>query len=456
MFGWRRKNDGFEWREYVRTTIKIRRDERAKKIDEIKEAAAEGAKAAGRQGVTAGRIGLAALGRGAVWFARRLGWWLRQGVLAAAAGARFAVAAGAAMMKRMAGGLRAGASGGWRLRLPAAPRLTAHGKIAMMFGGLALLALLSAGLQYRETGADWSAMLAALVGFILFGLALAPWLRKGWHSARSGLAGGGFRVRLPNVPIRMPPPKWSLAASLGVIVAGGMLWGWQSGGFKAASATVVSSIASLPTGSVSTKPVPASLSGRARAVTGDTLRLNGRLVRLAGMEAPELSQICRDRRNRAWRCGQRSRNTLQILVRRAEVSCSNVSAIAGGRLEATCRVGDGDVASAMVEKGYAFAEGLFFKTYASAEAKAREARLGIWQGDAQRPADFRAKRWERASQSAPDGCPIKGRVVRKAKVYVLPWAANYGQVRVRASRGERWFCSESEAIAAGFRPSSTG
>ena len=61
MFGWRRKSDGFEWQKYVRTTIKLRREDRAKKIDEIKQAAASGAMAAGRQSVSVGRSSISAL-----------------------------------------------------------------------------------------------------------------------------------------------------------------------------------------------------------------------------------------------------------------------------------------------------------------------------------------------------------------------------------------------------------
>ena len=55
MFGWRRKGDGFEWHKYVRTTIKLRREDRRRKLDEIKVAAASNAAQAGRAGVDAGR-----------------------------------------------------------------------------------------------------------------------------------------------------------------------------------------------------------------------------------------------------------------------------------------------------------------------------------------------------------------------------------------------------------------
>jgi hypothetical protein len=35
MFGWRKRNDGFEWREYVRTTILVRRRNRRDRVGEV-------------------------------------------------------------------------------------------------------------------------------------------------------------------------------------------------------------------------------------------------------------------------------------------------------------------------------------------------------------------------------------------------------------------------------------
>jgi hypothetical protein len=45
---WRKKQDGFEWREYVRTTILVRRNERRQKVEDAKQAAIFGVKQAGR------------------------------------------------------------------------------------------------------------------------------------------------------------------------------------------------------------------------------------------------------------------------------------------------------------------------------------------------------------------------------------------------------------------------
>ena len=82
MFGWRRRNDGFEWHKYVRTTIKLRREDRKKRIEDIKEAAAAGVVDAGKASASAGRSMLHTL-----WS------WLVTGVRAAGAGLAKAPAA---------------------------------------------------------------------------------------------------------------------------------------------------------------------------------------------------------------------------------------------------------------------------------------------------------------------------------------------------------------------------
>lgn len=56
--------------------------------------------------------------------------------------------------------------------------------------------------------------------------------------------------------------------------------------------------------------------------------------------------------------------------------------------------------------------------------------------------------------TASDGKPIKGNINRKGeKIYHIPGASKYDATKIDESKGERWFCSEDEAIAAGWRAS---
>jgi hypothetical protein len=120
-------------------------------------------------------------------------------------------------------------------------------------------------------------------------------------------------------------------------------------------------------------------------------------------------------------------------------------------------VGDKDLGAELVRQGYVFADGSILARYAGQEREARAAKAGLWAGgEAERPAAFRAKVWEEARRRSPEGCPIKGQVSGGSRYYVLPWAPDYERLRVQRGRGERWFCSEQEAVSAGFRAAQRG
>ena len=53
-----------------------------------------------------------------------------------------------------------------------------------------------------------------------------------------------------------------------------------------------------------------------------------------------------------------------------------------------------------------------------------------------------------------DNCTIKGNVnTQGERIYHVPGDKYYEETRISASHGERWFCSEQEARAAGWRRS---
>ncbi|PBC23666.1 hypothetical protein CK226_10020 [Mesorhizobium sp. WSM4311] len=50
-------------------------------------------------------------------------------------------------------------------------------------------------------------------------------------------------------------------------------------------------------------------------------------------------------------------------------------------------------------------------------------------------------------------CNIKGNISYNTgeKIYHVPGQEYYSETRISMLKGERWFCSEAEAIAAGWR-----
>jgi hypothetical protein len=64
-----------------------------------------------------------------------------------------------------------------------------------------------------------------------------------------------------------------------------------------------------------------------------------------------------------------------------------------------------------------------------------------------------ADRWERAAETPPAGCPIKGNIGAEGeRIYHTPWSPWYARTKIDEDKGERWFCDEAEAIEAGWRP----
>ena len=204
------------------------------------------------------------------------------------------------------------------------------------------------------------------------------------------------------------------------------------------------------------------LLGVARAGDSDSLTVGDTSVRLFGIDAPEFNQVC-TRGGEQWACGAEAADRLSRLVTGKELQCHGVGTDQHGRVLAQCFVGTTDVNRAMVASGYAVAFRRYSHDYVVAEETAKAAKLGLWSGTFEMPAEHRASTRpaakaprvrEAVSRRAPaaghkGGCTIKGNHSRKGEwSYHLPGMPYYEQ-----TRPEDIFCSEAEARAAGYRRS---
>ena len=129
----------------------------------------------------------------------------------------------------------------------------------------------------------------------------------------------------------------------------------------------------------------------AEVLDGDTLVVAGKRVRLFGIDAPELDQLC-IRDGRTWPCGREAKEALQAIVQRERVDCY-VQEINDryGRVIAHCKVGSGDIAAQMVSRGMATAYRHFSDQYVGEEETARREHRGLWAGRFERPEDWRRR-----------------------------------------------------------------
>lgn len=199
---------------------------------------------------------------------------------------------------------------------------------------------------------------------------------------------------------------------------------------------------------------PARIIGEARVIDGDTIDLGAVRIRLHGIDALEAGQQCRRSSGRSWQCGTASTERLAELAEGQAIECSALDRDAYGRVIGECWNGETNLNAKLVEEGLAWAYTRFSDDYAVIEAAAKAAGRGIWDGESEAPWDYRANRWERAAAASPrEGCPIKGNINRRGdKIYHTPWSPWYERTKIDEAAGQRWFCDEAEAIAAGWRP----
>lgn len=193
----------------------------------------------------------------------------------------------------------------------------------------------------------------------------------------------------------------------------------------------------------------------------------GTKIRMYGIDAPEKAQTCRNAKSQDYQCGQESLASLSKKIGSRQVACEVKNKDMYGRSVAVCLLdGKEDLNRWMVETGNAVAYKEYSRDYVPVADQAKAARLGIWQGEFQYPADWRkAQKAEDArpvAVSSPPpvasgplpGCTVKGNINAKGeRIYHVPGGRAYDATDIDTSAGERWFCSTQDAEAAGWRAS---
>ncbi len=190
--------------------------------------------------------------------------------------------------------------------------------------------------------------------------------------------------------------------------------------------------------------------GVIRVVDADTFWVDDVKVRLHGIDAPERAQTCRLKNGSIWACGTWATEQARDLYQGKSAVCQRTDTDRYGRMVARCAVEGRDVGADLVYAGIARAFRKYSAEYINLEKQALFSARGTWRATMQNPADFRAE--ARLAPPAPDtSCAIKGNISGGGRIYHMPGQENYAVTKINNSRGERWFCSESDAVNAGWR-----
>jgi endonuclease YncB( thermonuclease family) len=220
-----------------------------------------------------------------------------------------------------------------------------------------------------------------------------------------------------------------------------------------------------------TQALATNISGVPRIVDGDTLEVAAVKIRLEGIDAPESDQVCLDHGSSKWKCGITARDRLTEYIGNRSVDCTPTGSDKYGRTLAVCSVAHEDLNAWMVRQGWALAFTKYSKVYVMEQEQARDAQRGLWSGAFIAPWDWRHRNCKTevlgtvsvpinaqpilcsASDAPSSECDIKGHVTRKGeRIYFLPGQLDYSRLDMaRPKADRRWFCSEEDAKAAGYR-----
>ena len=217
----------------------------------------------------------------------------------------------------------------------------------------------------------------------------------------------------------------------------------------------------------------ADITGIPKIREGDHVQIGNARIRLGGIDAPAVDQLCLNTKGERWTCGAAARDELIRHAGGKSWTCHTRRADRRGRMVARCEVDGEDIQKWLVRSGWALAHVRVSRDYEADEKAAREARAGMWQGAFIAPWDWRVRNKKTAilgavkppeharaillaSASGPvppsPDCTIKGNVNRSGEcIYHTPASRWYAKIKMKISKGTRWFCSVDEAEAAGCR-----
>ncbi len=198
-----------------------------------------------------------------------------------------------------------------------------------------------------------------------------------------------------------------------------------------------------------------------RVVDGDTIEASiagqSYKLRYIGIDTPETVDPRRPVGCFGKEASERNRQLVDGKTIGLEKDVSETDAF--GRLLRYVWVDGQMVNATLVEEGYAQASTYppdvkYSGIFASLQAQAREAGRGLWGAvcSSPTPEPVAAGACEYSGTSQP---VVKGNISQSSgeKIYHAPGGDFYQDTVIDESAGERWFCTEAEAVAAGWRKS---
>ena len=136
-------------------------------------------------------------------------------------------------------------------------------------------------------------------------------------------------------------------------------------------------------------------------IDGDSLRIDGKDIRLIGIDAPEYDQICFDKQGSEYNCGQEAYLFLKILIetglnKQQNIRCKKIGVDKYKRDLNECYIGNKNINKTIIKAGYATT--YRHDIYKQEENEAKTNKNGIWQGKFMRPELYRILQKQKNNQ----------------------------------------------------------
>ncbi|PJC27911.1 nuclease [Candidatus Shapirobacteria bacterium CG_4_9_14_0_2_um_filter_39_11] len=206
-----------------------------------------------------------------------------------------------------------------------------------------------------------------------------------------------------------------------------------------------------PTPSLSSPTeVPTETFKVTRVIDGDTIEIEGgERVRYIGIDTPETVDPRKPVQCFGIEASKKNKELVEGKNVRLEKDITDKDKY--GRLLRYVYIDNIFINLELVKQGFAFSytyppDIKYQAEILAAEAEAREANRGLW------AACPIVSPTVLPTEAPTSDCNIKGNISTSGeKIYHLPGCGSYAKTQIDEGRGERWFCSEEEAQAAGWR-----
>ena len=131
--------------------------------------------------------------------------------------------------------------------------------------------------------------------------------------------------------------------------------------------------------------------GTGMAIEGDAVSVNGTIVKLWGIDAPDKGQTCLSVFRKEYDCFNKAKDALTNLVGSNVITCYVRGKDSQGQKVGTCGVNGLDLGALMIKSGWALSFLSLSPQYVRLESLAQAKKIGVWAGQIEAPWLYRSR-----------------------------------------------------------------